>query len=393
MNHTQGKPHRINILVATDHGGYNGNIAGIGRNLSYKLPHINKKRFNIILVILRDDGSLKARLAGTGIKIYHLHRKKFDPFILIEFIKIIKKENIHLLHLYQYACSNFGRLAGKITGVPTILHAGDLNYYYPWYQWLADRFLAKATDHVIAVSESAKSSYAKIRAIDPNKIIVIPNAVPTGHLKHLGSDECLKLKKQWGLKEECQIVGTITRLHDVKGNDILLKAAQLVLQTLPDTHFVIVGDGPLMDQLKKNACMLKIDRNVTFTGYQKDVAGLLSIFDVKVIASNTEGFSLALVEAMVMGKAVVATAVGGINEILKDNENGLLVPPQHPKAMADKIIHLLQNDPERKRLGECALNDSQRFNMAIHMKMREAFYEKAIAVSQNLTEKRHSYDR
>jgi glycosyltransferase involved in cell wall biosynthesis len=383
MNHNSNKSQKINILVAIDHGGYNGDLAGIGRNLSYTLPNINKKRFNIFLVILGDDGSLKARLAGTDIKIFHLKRKKFDPFILVELMNIIKRENIHLLHLYQYACSDFGRLAGKIMHVPAIVNINDLNYNYPWYQGIADRLLKWSNGYVIAVSEAVKNSGAKVRALDPNKIFVIYNAILTDHLTRPNPIECRELKKHWGISQECQIVGTITRLHDVKGNDILLKSAKIVLQTLPNTHFVIVGDGPLKEQLQKSAKKLGIDQNITFTGHKKNVADLLAIFDVKVIASHTEGFSLAMVEAMAMEKAVIATAVGGIKEILREGENGLLVPPKNPEALAEKILYLLQNEHERNRLGTNAFNESQKYNMASHSKKREAVYEKVLALSQH----------
>jgi glycosyltransferase involved in cell wall biosynthesis len=392
MNQAKGKSPKINVLVAADHGGYNGNIAGIGRNLSYILPNIDKNRFNLFLVILRDDGSLKARLAGTGIKIFHLKRKKFDPFILVELINIIKKENIHLLHLYQYGCSNFGRLAGKIMGVPTILNIDDLNYNYPWYQWIADRILRWANEYVIAVSEAVKNSGKKVRALDPDKIIVIPNAISDDHLKHLEQKECCELKKHWGIKEKFLIVGTITRLNDVKGNDILLEAAKIVLKTIPNTLFVFVGDGPLMEEMLNITKKFNIEDNVLFTGYQKDVSDFLSIFDVKVIASNSEGFPLACLEAMIMGKAMVATEVDGLKEILNHGVTGILVPPQNPEAMAEKIIYLLQSEHERKRLGTNALNESRRFTVDSHMKIREKVYEKAIKISRNSTKQRYAYD-
>ena len=294
MKRIKEKSKKINILMATDHGGYKGNLAGVGRYLSYILPNLDKTRFNIILVILRDDASLKSHFEGTGIKIIHLLRKKFDPYTFIEFIDIIKKESIHLLHLHQYACSNFGRLAGKVIGIPTVLHAHDLNYNYSWIQWIADRLLRSTTDYVIAVSESAKLSCARIRAIDPNKIVVIPNAVPTYRFQHLYQENCQALRRRWGLNKKCNIVGTVTRLHEEKGNEFLLKAARIILKTLPNTYFVFVGDGPLKQQLEENTRRMRIQRKVIFTGYQEDVAGLMSIFDVNVIASNTEGFSLTL---------------------------------------------------------------------------------------------------
>ncbi|MFZ2630627.1 MAG: glycosyltransferase [Desulfosalsimonadaceae bacterium] len=366
---------KINLLVVTDHGGYQGKIAGVGRNLSYTLPHLDPTRFNIVLAILRDDGSLKKRLDDTGIKVIHLNRKKFDPRTLYDLIKIIRKEKTDLLHLYQYASSNFGRIAGKLAGIPAILHAGDLNYDYPWYQRVADHFLKKITDRVIAISESAKASYVQVRGIDPDKITVIQNAVSLDRFNGLTEDNRRELKRKLGIPETCDIVGTVTRLHAVKGNDILLRAAEMVLKTLPDTYFVIVGDGPLRRELTDSAKKMGIDGHVIFAGYQENVADFLSVFDVKVMASNTEGFSLALLEAMTMGKAIVATKVGGMREILSDGVTGLMVPPRNPEAMAEKIIHLLTHPEEREKLGAKAFKKSRQYSIERHMKMREKVYE------------------
>lgn len=362
------------MLIVIDHGGYNGKIAGIGRNLSYILPHIDKTRFKVFLSILRDDGSLLKRLDGTGIKVLLLKRKKFDPRTLYDLIRIIKTEHIDLLHLYQYASSNFGRIAGKLTGIPTILNADDTNYDYPWYQRTADRILKNTTNCVIAVSESVKEACGKIRKIDPSKIIVIPNAVSQDHLKHLNDQSQIKFKKNLGIEESGNIVGTITRLHTVKGNDILLHAAGTVLQTLPNTYFIIVGDGPLMNSYINTVKNIGIADKVIFCGYQDNVPAFLSIFDVMVIASSTEGFSLALLEAMIMEKAVVATNIGGIREILRHEVSGMLVPPRDPKSMAEKIIYLLQHKTKRQRLGIEARKISRCYSMERHVKMRENLY-------------------
>ena len=327
---------KIKVLIVTDHGGYDGKIAGVGRTLSYILPHFDYERFYVVLVILREDGSLEKRLAGTAIEIIHLKREKFDPRTLFDLIKIVRKKKIDLLHLYQYGSSNFGRIAGMLTGIPIILHAGDLNYDYPWYQMVIDRILRRATDYVLASSEAVKKSCAEIRGIDSSKIAVIPNAIATDNFECLNIEGCRYLKRSLGLKGEWSIVGTVTRLHDVKGNDILLKAAEIVLNILPDTYFVIVGDGPLRTELTDTAHNLGIGDNVIFAGYQENVGAYLSIFDVMAIASNTEGFSLALLEAMTMGKAIVATSIGGMKELLEHEVSGKMVPPRDPDALALK---------------------------------------------------------
>ena len=376
------KDMKINLLIVTDHGGYYGKIAGVGRILSYILPNIDSERFHVALVILREDGSLEKRIAGSAIEIIHLKRKKFDPRTLFDLIKIIRTKKIDLLHLYQYGSSNFGRIAGMLTGIPIILHAGDLNYDYPWYQMVIDRILRKTTDYVLASSEAVKKSCAEIRGIDSSKIVVIPNAISTDDFECLNTEGCRYLKRSLGLREEWNIVGTVTRLHAVKGNDILLRAAEIVLNILPDTYFVIVGDGPLKMELTDTARKLGIAKNVIFVGYQENIGKYLSIFDVMAITSNSEGFSLALLEAMTMGKAIVATSIGGMKELLEHGISGKMVPPRDPEALASELISLLKHPEDRKKFGSRAYEASRRYSLDRHMHMRQNIYIDALALKR-----------
>ncbi len=370
------KNRKINVLVAADHAGYQGRLAGVGRYLLNILPRLDRNCFNIILIVLRDTASLKSELKKEGIKLIHLNRKKFDPSTLYDFVKIIRRERIRILHLHQYGTSNFGRIAGKLLGVPTILHAHGPDLNYPIYQWIADRLLAKQTHCALAVSEAVKEECVKNRAIKPHKIIVIPNAIPIENFKHWSPARCQALKSRWNIPPSAPIVGTITRFHEEKGNHYLLEAAAEILQVLPDAYFLFVGDGPLYGQLKQLARKLRIEHNVIFTGFQRDVVGMLSIFDVKAIVSNAEGYSQVLLEAMAMGKAVVATEVGGIKEILKHGETGLLVPARDSHSMTEKIIFLLQNEQERVRLGANAQRGSHQFAIHKHVRNLERQYEK-----------------
>jgi glycosyltransferase involved in cell wall biosynthesis len=128
---------------------------------------------------------------------------------------------------------------------------------------------------------------------------------------------------------------------------------------------------------------LGISGNVIFAGYQENVGAYLSIFDVMAIASNTEGFSLALLEAMTMGKAIVATRVGGMKELLLHGINGRFVAPRDPKALADEIIFLLQHPEDRKKLGSRARKASQRYSIDRHLRMRQKIYEDAYILKRN----------
>jgi glycosyltransferase involved in cell wall biosynthesis len=367
---------RINILMSIDHISYGNYIHGAGRVFLNILAKIDKYRFNIIPCILRKYDQLMPVLEKQETHIKFLEREKFDPLTLLDFLQIIKDERVHLLHLHQYGSSFFGRIAGALMGVPTVLHAHGIDHSGMWQHQVMDWLLAKFTARGIGVS---RESLAK-RSIKTHKGIVLPNGIPLENLKSLSADQYKALKKDLELEADQYIVGTITRLREEKGNSYLLEAAVEVLRAFPNTKFLIVGAGPLLGELKNLARRLGIERDVTFTGFYQNISAMLSIFDVKVIASIDEGFGqLTLLEAMAMGKAIVATSVDGITEILQDGETGLLVPPRDPLAMAEKIIHLLQSEEMRTQLGTKACHESHKYSLDAYIKDLEGIYEEVVA--------------
>ena len=371
QHHKDGK---TRVLLATDHAGYNGRVAGVGRYLSNVLPRLDQDRFHVSLIILREAASLECQLRKAGIHTIQLNRGKFDPLTLYDFLRIIRQATPHVLHLHQYGSSNFGRIAGRIAGVPTILHAHGPDLHYPAHQWLADRLLARYTDCVLAVTESVREECARNRDVSLTKIVTLPNGIPLDAFEPLAPAKCRALRGHWNLPLSACVVGTITRLHEEKGTGYLLEAASRVLSNWRDARFVIVGAGPLLGQLEERARKLGIRRNVIFAGFRQDVTEMLSLFDIMVIPSVAEGHPQALLEAMAMRKAVVATGVGGIPGIMRNGDCGLLVPPRDPEALAEAILHLLRNKPERVRLATHAYAESRRYSLNRHVKNLESVY-------------------
>ncbi len=378
-NHIDSK---LNVLITTDKVGYEGKIHGPGRSFLNIVSSIDRERSRVVPCILRKEDSLKPIFERRGIKINYLGRGEFDPFVFFYLIKLIKNERIHVVHLNGYRSSIFGRLARIVTGVPTIMHArGASDFYgwkknnrYSWYQKVIDRFLARFTDLVIAVSDEVKEIYVQQRKIDPKKVIVMPNAIALERFKPLPVEKGKELRKQLGLKPDHLIVGTVTRFIEIKGNKYFLEAAKRVLHVFPNAYFLVVGEGPLFSELKQLCQRLGIDKSVIFTGFRNDIPQLLSIFDVKVIPSLSEGSPNVLLEALAAGKPIVATDVGGISDILRDGETGLLVPPQDPHAMSERIIYLLQCKEVRERLAMKARKESRKYSLDTYVKNLENVY-------------------
>jgi glycosyltransferase involved in cell wall biosynthesis len=157
------------------------------------------------------------------------------------------------------------------------------------------------------------------------------------------------------LPTQAPIVGNVAALVPHKGHQHLIEAAALVVRDVPDVRFVIVGDGELRQTLEQQIRHHHLERHVFLAGYRVDAIELIKGFDIFAMSSVTEGMCTALVDAMAAGKAAVATAVGGIPEVLVDGATGFLVPPRDPRAMADRLVELLESDSLRVEMGRAAL--------------------------------------
>jgi glycosyltransferase involved in cell wall biosynthesis len=174
------------------------------------------------------------------------------------------------------------------------------------------------------------------------------------------------------------IVGFVGRLQPEKGVDVLLQAATTVLAVVPQASFVIIGDGPLLPTLEEQAGQLGLSSRVRFLGFRADVPRLLTQLSAVVIPSRNEGTPLVLLEAMSAGVPVVASAVGGIQDVLRQGKEGLLVAPDDPAALADALCSLLL-DPERMRsMGEAGRQRRGQFIFAEMVDAIEKTYGKAL---------------
>jgi len=143
----------------------------------------------------------------------------------------------------------------------------------------------------------------------------------------------------------------LARLVPQKDHKTFIEAARIVIQHYPETTFAIIGQGPLKSELEQFAFNLGLQRHVHFSGLRTDIPNVLAALDISVLCSRKEGFSLTILESMAAGLPVVATRVGGNEEAVVHGETGFIVEPQNPKALADAIMRLVQDERTRKKFG------------------------------------------
>ncbi|RYD02072.1 hypothetical protein N752_26850 [Desulforamulus aquiferis] len=271
--------------------------------------------------------------AATSILIRHLHNTRTS-----------------IMHAHSSKGALVGRVAAAIARTPVVIFTAHNSIFYEeWPEWKkrlfasVERFLARFTDRIITVSDALKQELIEREGLQGKHITTIYNGIDVSRFET--KNDLMTIRKSMDIPELGPVIGTIARLASQKGLSYFLKAASLLKDY--QVNFLIVGDGPLMEALQKEAVDLGIQNRVTFAGRREDIPEIMSIIDIFVLPSITEGLPLTILEAMAAGKPVVATQVGGIPEAIVQGKTGLMVPPKDPEALAVSLAGLLG---ERERI-------------------------------------------
>jgi glycosyltransferase involved in cell wall biosynthesis len=203
--------------------------------------------------------------------------------------------------------------------------------------------------------------------------------VPLEEFKPPPAERVRAERERLGLQPGERVVGTVGRLDEQKGTIYFLQAAAEVARRCPEVRFVVAGDGPLLEQHRAKARALGIAEQTIFAGFCEDVPALQSLLDVQVFASLWEGTPLTVFEAMSMSRPIVATAVDGLAEVVRDRENGLLVPPRDPAALAAAIVELLEDPALARALAVRAEADSHALDIRQTVRKLEDLYRQLLA--------------
>jgi glycosyltransferase involved in cell wall biosynthesis len=367
---------KLRILQVCDHLGWEGSrMHGVKRLFGWMIPRFDAGRFDVSLISLRKKDLSEETLDALGIDITYLHKSKFDPATLTALLKIIDRKEIDVLHLHGYGATTFGRIAAGMRGIPAILHEHANLTETPWFQKIADRILEPYTDVAIAVSQSTADFVINARLVKPEKVKVVYLGAPLDEFSRERSEnEIAALRAQLGVSPGDFAIGTVTRLHDSKGNSYLIEAARLVLDQRPHAKFLLVGEGPLREPLEAQARQLGLGDRFVFVGFAKDVGGVLNAFDLSVFPSLWEGTPLTVFESLAAGKAIVATDADGLRDVLTDGRDARIVPRRDAAALADAIVHLIDQPDERARLSAAARATSRRYDIAAFVRKMERLY-------------------
>jgi glycosyltransferase involved in cell wall biosynthesis len=339
-----------------------GDVAG-GQLVALRLARGARDRGDTVSFVVPEQGPFveQARREGFAVALIDVGRThRLDG--MLRLARLLRREQANVLHTHTLAAANaLGRVAGRLARVPVVSHLHIANHFRPATRLLLaglDNATARLAAALVAVSEDTRRAYAEQGY--PPRIRVVYNGVDLEPVSANG------LREELAIPSDVPLVAEVGRLCDVKGQRELIDA----IARVPDARAVLVGadleqGGAYEEALRRRADELGVADRVVFAGRRADAARVLAAADLVALPSWTEGLPLVVLEAMALGRAVVATPVGGTPELIVDGETGLLVPPRDAGALADALRRILADDALRRRLGDAGRQRvEQRFSAA-----------------------------
>lgn len=378
----------LHIITRLDKG-------GSAENTFLTVKGLDKERYDVTLMsgpVQNPIQERRTQVEECGIPTIHIPvlvrniNVVYDSIALFKIWRLLAKEKFDVVHTHTSKAGLLGRFAARLAGVPLIVHTPHGHVFFGYFGplktkifILLEKLASRMSDRIVALTHREKADYISYKICPEEKIVVIHSGIELDKFQEYNLAEKTKLKKETGIPEDSFVVGTAGRLVPVKGPEFLIKASQTILSEHPDTYFVFAGDGPLKEDLEKKATEAGVEKNIVFLGWRDDIARILAAFDVFCLPSLNEGMGRVLVEAMAHGIPIVASDAGGIPDLVTHGRNGFLVPPKNPEELARHIQILIQNEDERRKMGEAGKKMAQRFSHDTMVKNIAELYEELLA--------------
>lgn len=330
----------MRILLLTTHlniGGISTYVVSLAKALKAKGEEV---------FVASSGGVLVRELTSGGvshIKVNVSTKSELDPKVFMavfEIARIVKTLDIDVIHAQTRVTQVIGFFVSRLCGIRLVTTC------HGFFSKKIGRILFPAWgDRVIAISEAVREHLLKDFKVDKHRISLIHNGIDVKKfVRSFTEAERDKLKRKFSVKKGFSVIGTIGRFTPDKGHDVLLYSFYKILKQRPDVQLVFVGDGKERPKIIDLAQRLSLSENVVFVKTQLNTAHILSIMDVFMFTPRRkEGLGIALLEAFASGRPAVATDVGGICDIVRNDVNGFLVGPSDPNALVEPTLRLLKD--------------------------------------------------
>ncbi len=353
---------------------------GAERVISNLAASLDPAKYRAVLCLFR-PGWLQERSQSRGVPTYIIPTQGMTDWRwAIRFRNLLENECVNLIHAHEFDANVQGTFVAATSGIPLVATVHGKHYFWEKFRRrLAYRWVSRRAT-MVAVSEDLKQFIVQKVGVPSDRIKVLYNGVevPSSPIR-ADIDAC---RNELGLPGNDRIVGVVGNLYPVKGHQYLIDAMPAVLEKCPNTSFVFAGRGQLETALKEQVSRLGLDKRVHFLGLRQDIPRILALLDVFVLPSLSEGLSMAILEAMMAGKPVIATRVGGNPEIVVDGETGLLVPSKDSPPLAASLIKLLTNTPQATQFAQNGKRRAEdQFSLQTMVSAYQSLYDECLLSS------------
>jgi glycosyltransferase involved in cell wall biosynthesis len=321
-----------------------------------------RKVYRFFFVCLDELGSLGQQLREEGFPVWVLRRQPgVDWGCSWRLAKLLRRERVDLLHAHQYTPFFYGVTARVLCRRPPVLFT-EHGRWYPDYprrkRMLANRLLLERRDRIVGVGQSVRQALIDNEGFPSHRVQVIYNGVEIAPFMDAGRQRAT-VRLELDVGEDDVLIMQVARLDPLKDHATAIRALGRVVQQGIKAQLVLIGEGPEEPKIRELVQQLKLEGHVRFLGLRTDIPRLLSAADVYWLTSVSEGIPLTLIEAMAVGLPIVATRVGGVQEVIQDGKTGLLAPRGDDAALAEKVLYLASSPLLRQQMGEMGRERAQ----------------------------------
>lgn len=356
-------------------------VGGTETHILELASRIDQSKYDVTVCSLKSGGCLAEELRARGIRVLSLEGTgRLDARVLFRLWKLLKREQPDVIQAFLFWANLTARLFGRIFRTfPVISSYHDEMVSEGWLVRMIDRLTLKWSNAIVCCSDAVRRSVFSSIGGNPACYAIIPFGLDMQQFE----TESIATRHELGLQEEGLILGTVCRLVEPKkGLSVLLHAmAELKRhEGVPRYQLLIVGDGPARAMLEKLSVRLGIAPLVVFAGSRRDIPRILPVLHAFVLPSLYEGFGIAILEAMAVGKPVVATSVGGIPEFVQHGETGFLVQPGDAIELAGAMMKVLQDSTRARQMGLKGQEQvKEKFAIATVVRQHEHIYDTCLA--------------
>lgn len=296
----------------------------------------------VTILCLERPGTLASEAEALGARVDCVSKPPGLRLGIVRRLRdVLRERQPDVVHTHQIGPLFYLAPAARAIGVPVVVHTEHGKHYArAQTRWLG-RWAARSATRFFCVSRDIADDVRVRRIVAADRIEVLANGIDIARFRPDGS--AAAQRSALGIPAAAPVVGTVGRLDEVKCQDVLLRAFARLRQRVPDAHLLIVGDGPLRNDLRRLADSLELGGGVHFAGFQAQPERFLQVMNLFALASRSEGLPLAILEAWAAGVPVVASQVGGVPELIEQGRTGLLVPAGDVAALLESLMRLIEN--------------------------------------------------